>query len=305
MRYRKIKDNVNLNELKRNMGRATNMALEEYDNGNYKAVVKLLENTPNGWSSPAVYYLLSKAYYKLKKYDKAKRNLGKLIDLVPEHFAGLYMLAKIHLKEDKLEEAEECFKKAIKADNKNGNIARVELGKLCIKQGKLDEAEKVLKEAIRKNENEVHARFELIKVCIAKKQDKEYKEIYDYLTKNMLVEAYDEERAHKEIQSHWEDDLTKNKFGVFTVSYDKIKEAMATSTLNRKRIYMYDLYCFKLENCGYQGGKKGDNHQFDYVTIMTAPFTSDIVRMFPSDNMIIDNEKEKDEQDAFCRFSEE
>ena len=48
---------------------------------------------------------------------------------------------------------------------------------------------------------------------------------------------------------------------------------------------MCDIYCINVPGCGYEGGKNGDGHTLDYVTIVTEPNTSNIIAMFPSDEI--------------------
>jgi len=56
---------------------------------------------------------------------------------------------------------------------------------------------------------------------------------------------------------------------------------------------MVDVYFIKVENCGYEGGLKGDGHQLDYLTVITLPQKIDIITVFPSDGIFIIKDKNK------------
>ena len=77
------------------------------------------------------------------------------------------------------------------------------------------------------------------------------------------------------------------------MSFEEIRSKIDFSQMQKQSIRMADIYCARVENCGYEGGMQGDGHQLDYITIVTLPFKTDIVTMFPSDKMIIEKEKMK------------
>lgn len=52
--------------------------------------------------------------------------------------------------------------------------------------------------------------------------------------------------------------------------------------------YMCDIYCTYVQNCGYEGGRDGDGHVLNYVTIVTLPNSNRLITMFPSDEIMVE-----------------
>lgn len=66
---------------------------------------------------------------------------------------------------------------------------------------------------------------------------------------------------------------------------------------NRRNKYvLFQIYCINIPGCGYEGGRKGDGHVLDYVTFITLPNSSNIITMFPSDEVVLRESKKEIER---------
>ena len=52
---------------------------------------------------------------------------------------------------------------------------------------------------------------------------------------------------------------------------------------DKKTDYFGDIYQISYKNCGYEGGRYGDGHLYDYITLVLFPETENIITMFSSD----------------------
>jgi len=287
--YNKNKKELNI---RKGYGKNSEKAFMAYQAGKYKVAVKLLESIPKNLQSANSLLTLANSYNKLGKTDKAKEVYERILDVNYEHPHVLYGLAKICINDGELEKAENLLYKVLEKE-KSSERARCELGRIKIKQNKYVDAEILLNECLQINPNNVYARMDLAKIYAEKNLDKEAKAMYDYIYENMEIEEYTEEERERHVKKHWQDDLTKNKHGVFTMSFEEIRSKINFQEMYKQSVNMADIYCARVENCGYEGGARGDKHQLDYVTIVTLPFKTDIVTMFPSDKVIIEKEKMK------------
>jgi len=271
-------------------GKLSEKAFFAYMEGEYKVAIKLLESISKKEQSPNSLITLANSYNKLGKLDKARKVYERILEMKYEHPHVLYGLAKIYINDGKLDEAEELLYKVIKKES-NAERARCELGRIKMKQEKFVEAEIHLRECLELNPNNVYARMDLAKIYANKNLDEEARVMYDYIYDNLEIEEYSDEEREKHVKKHWGDDLTKNKHGVFTMSFEEIRSKIDFSQMQKQSMRMADIYCAKVENCGYEGGAQGDGHRLDYITIVTLPFKTDIITMFPSDKMVISKEK--------------
>ena len=121
--------------------------------------------------------------------------------------------------------------------------------------------------------------------------------MYEYILKNIDESVYDEESRAKHFMKHMKDDKNKQLHGVLNVNPMDVLNSIDLSKLKKQVGYMCDIYCIKVEGCGYQGGNQGDGHILDYITIVTLPNDiSKIITMFPSDEVgfeerVIEREK--------------
>jgi len=289
--YNNSKKIIELNNRK-GSGKLSERAFLAYTEGKYKEAIKLLESIPKKEQSPNSLITLANSYNKLRKTDKARKVYERILEMNYEHPHVLYGLAKIYMNDGELEAAEDLLYKVLEKEQ-NAERAMCELGRLKVKQKKYVEAEIFLSECLEINPNNVYARMDLAKIYAEKNLDEKARAMYDYIYENLEIEEYTDEEREKHVKKHWGDDLTKNKHGVFTMSFEEIRSKIDFSQMQKQSIRMADIYCARVENCGYEGGMQGDGHQLDYITIVTLPFKTDIVTMFPSDKMIIEKEKMK------------
>ena len=200
-------------------------------------------------------------------------------------------LGRLYVLQGKQMEAEAEFKKCIEIDKDRSPHARLELGRLYVLQGKQMEAEAEFKKYIEiDKDRSPHARLELGHLYAIQGKDEEAQKAYSYILEN-IEEIYDKESRVIHVKKHMENDLTKSKHGVFTRDYIELLDIILKNKGKRQIGYMCDIYCLNVPECGYEGGKDGDGHVLDYITIVTLPNSNKLITMFPSDELIIDKEK--------------
>ena len=118
--------------------------------------------------------------------------------------------------------------------------------------------------------------------------NEEQASMYQTILSN-LEEAYGEEGSLKHIEKHLRDNKTKDIHGVFTKSLPEILEKIKISDKVKQKGIDCDIYCIKIDECGYQGGNKGDGHTLNYVTLITMPDTHKPITLFPSDEIRLRN----------------
>ena len=241
-------------------------------------------------------YSIGMRYYKERNYAKAIEYLEKDIK-ENEYYRTIFTLGKCYQKTRQPKKAENAFKRVLELAPKDV-YARLELGKLYVKQGKAQQAEKLFLEYMQLDPKNVHARMELGKLYAEQGKDEKSKEMYDYIIANMGEDNFDEENRVKHFMKHMKDDKTKEIHGVFQKEPLEILNAIDLDKCEKQIGYMNDIYCVKIEGCGYAGGSKGDGHTLDYITIITLPNTKQLITMFPSDEIRL-KEKNKD-----CRNEE-
>lgn len=120
-----------------------------------------------------------------------------------------------------------------------------------------------------------------------KEKKEESLKMYEYILDKYGVDEYEEENRTMHILKHMKDDKTKENHGIFNQNpleiFKKVQEQM--SDKNKSYGYLSDIYLIKFENCGYAGGRMGDGHTLNYVTIITYPDSKKLITMFPSDNI--------------------
>lgn len=119
--------------------------------------------------------------------------------------------------------------------------------------------------------------------CILSKDEVQAK-MYQVILEN-LETFYGKEERINHIKRHLKDDKTKEKHGVFTKDLSEVIEKVKSAEKVKQQGKDCDLYCIKLEGCGYEGGNKGDGHRLDYVTLITMPDTYTPITLFPSDKI--------------------
>ena len=219
--------------------------------------------------------------------------------IAPNNVHARLELGKLYAGQGKTQEAEKLFQEYMKIAPNNVH-ARLELGKLYAGQGKTQEAEKIFQECMKIDPNDVYSRLELGKLYAEQGKTDLSKNMYQYILDAIGDHAFYIENRIKHIMKHMENDTMKDFHGVFVKDpvklLEEIKEKMTDE--NKKIGYMSDIYVIESKECGYQGGRKGDGHSLDYVTVITLPFSPDkIITMFPSDNIFALCKEEKDNSD--------
>lgn len=158
-----------------------------------------------------------------------------------------------------------------------------------MQQGKYQEAETEFKRYIEiDKDRNPHARLELGHLYAIQGMDNDAAKMYESILENLDEGVYDKEKRFVHIQKHMKDDFTKSKHGVFTIDCMELLDTIAKLPRKKKIGYMCDIYSINIPNCGYEGGKDGDRHVLDYVTIVTLPNSTQLITMYPSDELIIE-----------------
>lgn len=87
-------------------------------NKNYKEAAALLEESKKNYSDPKQYINLGICYENLKDYEKAEKNYKNASDMIPNLFYPKYLLAKLFVKEKKIEEAKILSKEILESKAK-------------------------------------------------------------------------------------------------------------------------------------------------------------------------------------------
>ena len=234
---------------------------------------------------------------KTRKRKEAEKLFKEYMELDSKNVHARLELGKLCAKQGKEKEAEKLFKEYMELDSKNVH-ASLELGKLYAKQEKEKEAEKLLKECIELDSKNVHARMELGKLYAEQGKDKDSANMYDYIIQNLGYDIGDESVRINHIMKHMKDDKNKKIHGVLNMNPKDLLDKLDFDKVEKQIGYMSDIYCFHIENCGYEGGSEGDGHTLNYLTVITLPNDrSKLITMFPSDEVRI---KEKDKnKDSF------
>ena len=208
------------------------------------------------------YYSAGMKEYREKNWKKAIENLEKSLQYEERHYRTCFTLGKCYLKVRKDQEAEKMFKECIELDKSN-TYARLELGRLYALQGKNEKSSKM----------------------------------YEYILKNIDERVYDEKNRAKHFMKHMLDDKNKKIHGVLKINPIDILNKIDLSKIKKQVGYMSDIYCIKMQECGYQGGSQGDGHTLDYITIITMPNDiSKILTIFPSDKIEIEDRTKEEER---------
>ena len=118
--------------------------------------------------------------------------------------------------------------------------------------------------------------------------DEELAKVYQEILEN-LEAAYSEEARMQHIRKHLKDDKTRKIHGVFTMDIKEVWEKVKKTKKEKQSFDNCDVYCVKIEGCGYSGGKEGDGHTLDYVTLITFPGSEVPIALYPSDKIEIRN----------------
>lgn len=117
-------------------------------------------------------------------------------------------------------------------------------------------------------------------------KDKELSKIYQEILENMEA-VYGEEGRIVHIQKHTKNDTTRKIHGVFTMDLNEVLDKVKNAKKIKQEGNGCDIYCIKMDGCGYEGGSEGDGHILNYVTLITFPDTEKPITLFPSDKVVI------------------
>ncbi len=99
-------------------------------------------------SFDANYYILAEIYYKDKQYAKAEEQLTIALKKNKKFYEGMYLLGKIDLKLNKIDEAEKLFKEGLKKDKKMQGEFHNGLGLAHMARGDYNDADTEFRKAI-------------------------------------------------------------------------------------------------------------------------------------------------------------
>lgn len=150
--------------------------------------------------------------------------------------------------------------------------------------GKYDKTLQIFSGKTGNNMTRIMANLFKRKIYCALSKDEEQAKMYQTILDN-LETSYGEEGRLKHIEKHLRDDMNKEKHGVFIKDLDEVIETVKKAEKVKQQGKECDVYCIKLEGCGYEGGNKGDGHILDYVTLVTMPDTYKTITLFPSDKI--------------------
>ena len=289
--------NYKVGERKGKYNQYYSAGMKEYREKNWK---KAIENLEKSLQYEERHYrtcfTLGKCYLKVRKDQEAEKMFKECIELDKSNTYARLELGKLYSKQGKDQEAERLFKEYIKLDLK-GLHPRLELGKMYVKQGKDQEAEKMFKECIELDESDTYARLELGRLYALQGKNEKSSKMYEYILKNIDERVYDEKNRAKHFMKHMIDDKNKKIHGVLKINPIDILNKIDLSKIKKQVGYMSDIYCIKMQECGYQGGSQGDGHTLDYITIITMPNDiSKILTIFPSDKIEIEDRTKEEER---------
>lgn len=236
-------------------------------------------------------------------FERAEKLLETALK-IDQHDAGvLYMMGLLMIKQEKEDLAEKFLLKSIKY--KYNPWASLHLGKLYRKQGKFDLAIQVLKKSLEENKNGKlvdDLKMEIANTYREQGENGSIQEVYEEIPEyKMIVDNYNEKSRKKHILRHTVDDKRKDSHSVFLIKnpIQIIEKFLKNKSKYPKIInYFTELYCVKIPNCGYAGGKIGNGKILDYMTIVLLANTDKILTAMPSENIFLNKGLETIEMEA-------
>ena len=151
-----------------------------------------------------------------KKYNKALREIEKYLDKYPTDYFGVFLKAQICRALDENELAEELFLEISQSNANNKYSALVELGKIKESFGKTKEAMEYYLKAISDSPNdEIFAKFAVLRIYRGKRMYKEAKEILE-----QIPDSYDEQKKLELVRIYRdEEDLVKMAITLSKINY--------------------------------------------------------------------------------------
>lgn len=86
------------------------------------------------------------------------------------------------------------------------------------------------------------------------------------------------------IKKHFKNDLSKEKHGVFLITWDKVNELLCNmDQFPYEEQFDYRYYHLSVPGAGYMGGKTGDGRILNFVKVITWLNEKNIITAYPSD----------------------
>lgn len=263
---------------------------------------------------------LAKINFEEGNFERAKREFEVCLNREPQNGSLKTTVAKYYIQMDEYEEAEKLVIKALNINPDNEKVLKDALivydnmqeydkmYDICEKLNKyfdiksdeykviecmarayfsLGKYDKVLEIFKGKTDNKITKTIGNLyqqRIYAVLYKDKEQAKIYQEILDN-LEPLYSEEGRIKHIQKHTQNDLTKKIHGVFTLDLGEVLDRVKIADKVKQKGNGCDLYCIKIDGCGYEGGNQGDGHTLNYVTLLTLPDTQKPVTLFPSDKI--------------------
>ena len=241
----------------------------------------------NGISTAKAMCELAYIYKKQNKEKEALQMYKQAAQLEEQNDNGFQCrleLGRYYIRTGQYKEAEETLQDSVNKADESNTYLKTALGKVYLEMEKYDEAEELFQNCLEIDPENPYARMQLGYLYAIQGKDEESKEMYKFILSSM--EYTDDENTNDHIMKHMSDNKTKKTHGVFTIDPIQLRYAMDLDSVERQIVYMADIYCFRYDNCGYEGGYEGDGHILNYVTVVTLPHCKErIITMFPSDEV--------------------
>ena len=235
-------------------------------------------------------------YYHLDLPDLAEKYSLISLDNQPiGNFYALNNLAMVAYRHKDLRRAEKCLVRAV-AECPGKATARVNLARIQLELGKLDEAYRTVSRDLTR-QIFCNLVFDILTSAIEKNRMDLAKTIVDSLPHEKISESdytrlfrivsgeFSREAAYAHISKHFWDDKIKDDHTVFLVEpihvYNILKDLGQFSYVSypagiRK-------YRIPFQRVGYKGGRNGNMHVLNYLTVITVLNEEYIITAYPSD----------------------
>lgn len=229
---------------------------------------------------------VAKFYISIDNFEQAEKLLDKALKLKPNDEVILKKALEVY---DNMQNYNQMYNICEKLMDKNAILANEHktieiMARTYFSMGKYNKTLEVFSgktsDAVTKIMSNLYKRRIYCKLIKDEEQAKMYQAILDN-----LEASYGEERRIRHIEKHLKDDKRKEKHGVFTKDLSEVFSIVKSAEKVKQKGKDCDIYCIKLEGCGYEGGNKGDGHKLDYVTLVTMPDTYKTITLFPSDKI--------------------
>jgi hypothetical protein len=108
----------------------------------------------------------------------------------------------------------------------------------------------------------------------------------------LFYECFDKQDSISHVNTHFKDDLSKERHGVFLIKQQELYkllidfESYNLGRYKKEEVNGVIRYVIPYLRCGYEGGRKGDKHILNNITILAYFNYKNIITAFPSDKDI-------------------